>query len=125
MTYKILSNSYEKRGQISRAVESLQDAIAGLQTLYDPNEEQGVIASAYSALALTYLTHRSELTSAEDQAFLNLQRALEADPDFPDTYVGLSILHGNKETKFYDPQKAIEYCERHLALAPPMTRSEK
>lgn len=119
-TYKDLSHIYEKRGQMSRAIEILEKAIAEFGTLYNPDEEGKVMAILYSELGATYLRHRSKLASADEQCFLNLQKALEVAPKYPDTYAYLGVLHGSKEiAKFYDPQKAIEYYERHLALTPP------
>lgn len=118
--YADLSLIYKKRGQLSRAIESLQNAIIELQTLYDPEKERGAIALAYSTLAAFYLAHRNELTSADEQCFLNLQQALEAYPECPDAYLRLGLLHGNKKiSKFYEPQKAIEYYKRYLTLMAP------
>jgi tetratricopeptide (TPR) repeat protein len=119
MAYKLLASSYEKRGQISRAVKTLEDAIAGLQTLYDPNEEAVSIASMLCELAVIYMSNRQQISSAEDQCLANLEHATRVAPDYPQTYAFLGVLFGSKELRSYDPKKAIGYYERHLTLCPP------
>ncbi len=110
--YHDLAEINRAKGNIPGAVEVLKNGIAGLQRLYDPSEIEGAIATLYCDLGAMHLS-----SSADDHAFENLQRALGANPNYPDTYMYLGVLHGSQDSaKFYDVQKARQYYEQFLAL---------
>lgn len=101
----------EERGEVAGAIEYIQEGIKHLQTLFDPANTGRLVASACFKLALLYINH-DEVSLAPHQAFLYLQKAIEADPDFPDTHLFLGAFYNDNNA----PHKAIDHYERYLAL---------
>jgi tetratricopeptide (TPR) repeat protein len=120
-----LARIYENRGDIPQAIKCLEDAVIHLQTQYDPDKEKAAIGMVFNGLAAMYmaqyLSNPNELSSADEQCFQSLQRSLEINPYYYETYLYLGILHGSKEiAKYYDPQKAIDYYEQALTRMGPL-----
>ena len=120
-----LAQIYEKRGDIPQAIKCSEDAIIHLQTQYDPDKNKAAIGMVFNGLAAVYmaqyLSNPNELTSADEQCFQSLQRSLEINPYYYETYLYLGIVHGGKEfAKYYDPQKAIGYYEQALTRMGPL-----
>lgn len=109
-----LAKTYKKRGEIPLAIKTLERATTKLQALFG-EKEFWALASVHFDLAAMYLSHKNKLPSAEDNAFLNLQRACQLHPKYAKAIVTLGMMHTN-QGKYYDPQKAIQYYNRFLHL---------
>lgn len=113
--YLYLTQIYERKGDIQRASEYMQEGINKLQTLYSSNNR--IIANAYLELANLFISNKDSVKSAYEQAHHNYAKALELDPENCDLLFGAARFHalsGNIE--YYDTAKAAEYFRRFLSL---------
>ena len=112
-----LAKVHNERGQIFNAIKILQSSLEGLHELYSLHESSTAIAHICAELGGTYLEHRKEIDLADEKCYEYLQRAIQSDPEWPDTYLYLGVLYEYEEIElFFNPEKAIECYKRYLDL---------
>lgn len=118
--WKTLSDIANRRGEPLRAIEYLEKALEGLQTLYNPSEQAVLIGETHCHLSLLYAIHQVELESAEQRALTHAQRALELAPEYPVTrFVLGSIYSARKPLNPSDRDMAMDYLETYLRMVGP------
>lgn len=118
--YKTLSDIAERQSEYQNAVEYLEKAIEGLQTLHNPAELAGLIGETHCHLSLLYASHQAQLESAEQKALAYAQRALDLAPEYPVTYFALGALYSARTPRnSSDRDTAINHLERYLRMIGP------
>lgn len=102
---------YEDLGDTKNTINTFQEGINSLQTLFNPEKIKRLLAEAYLKFALFYARNQ-KIKSSEEKFLLNLQEAIELDSEFPDLYFFLGTYYHDKQL-FY---RAIENYERYLEL---------
>lgn len=115
-----LANIYKDMGKITKCIETMQEMIKILPTYFNLENIKRTLAVSHLDLALIFMRN-TKVKNPDDNFLFNIQKAINSDSDFPDTYYYLGQYYIEK--KLYHRVK--ENFERYLELTPYETSFNK